>query len=134
MRIFQSLKGTCRHWGQPASFPKQSFPKQVHPDCQKVHTEGWNEMVQLAAQAAGTPDFSEIALRRTLQGIAANSFHDDTSILQVIKQGFAQSVTLSQGDGIITQQEEGTLRAFRDRLASRTTPPTPRPWAPWTKP
>ena len=39
-------------------------------------------------------------------------------MLQAIEQGFAQIVTLSQADGIITQQEEETHRAFfRDRLA-----------------
>ena len=43
-KLTASFSGTCRHCGQPASFLKQ-----VHPDCQKVHTEGWNEMVQLAA-------------------------------------------------------------------------------------
>ena len=63
-------------------------------------------MVQLAAQAAGSPTFSETALRRTLRGIATNSYNDDTSILWAIEQGFAQSVTPSQADGIITQQEE----------------------------
>ena len=56
-------------------------------------------------------------MRRTLQAIAANSYHDDTSILKAIEQGFAQSVTISQADGIITQQAEQTLRTFRDRLA-----------------
>ena len=106
------LFGTCRHCGPPAGFLKQ-----IHPGCQKVHTRGWNEIVQLAAQAAGSPTLSETALRRTLRGIAANSCHDDTSILQAIEQGFAQSVTISQADGIITQQEEQTLRAFRDQLA-----------------
>ena len=71
----------------------------------------------MAAQAAGSPAFSETAPRSTLRDIAANSYHDDTSILQAIEQGFAQSVTISRADGIITQQEEETLRAFRDRLA-----------------
>ena len=111
-KFLGTLSGTCRHCGQPAGFLKQ-----VHPGCQKVHTDGWNEMVQLAAQAAGSPTFSETALRRTIQGIAADSHHDGTSILQAIEQGFAQSVTVSQADGIITQQEDETLRAFRDQLA-----------------
>ena len=104
-RFIQSLNGTCHHCSQPAGFLKQ------------VHQDGWNEMVQLAVQAAGPASFSESALRRTLQAIAANSYHDDTSILKAIEQGFAQSVTISQADGIITQQEEQTLRTFRDRLA-----------------
>ena len=85
-------------------------------------------------QPDGSPAFSETALRRTFQSIAANSYHDDTSILQAIEQGFAQSVTISQADSIITQQEKRRCGPSVTGSPSRKTPPTPAQSTPSTRP
>ena len=42
-----------------------------YAQCQQTHTVRWNEMIQLAAQTAGSPTLSETAPHRTLQSIAA---------------------------------------------------------------
>ena len=48
-QILQSLKGTCRFCRQQAGLLQRD-----HQDCQETHRSGWQEMVQLAAQAART--------------------------------------------------------------------------------
>ena len=67
-QILQSLKGTCRFCRQPAGLLQRD-----HQDCQETHRSGWQEMVQLAAQAASAHTFNEAALRQTLQAIANRS-------------------------------------------------------------
>ena len=115
--LLNALSSTCRHCGKRAGFLKQ-----VHPDCQKAHTEGWDQMVQLAAQAAGTAGFSETALRSTLRAIAARAQATEDDISQAIADGWAQGVQHAMSDGILTQQEETNLRDFRDRMANQDLP------------
>ena len=67
-QILQSLKGTCRFCRQQAGLLQRD-----HQDCQETHRSGWQEMVQLAAQAASAHTFNEAALRQTLQAIANRS-------------------------------------------------------------
>ena len=49
--------GTCRHCGQKAGFLRKQ-----HSQCRDLHGAGIQEMVQLAAQAASTHTFNEVAL------------------------------------------------------------------------
>ena len=65
-QLFQSLNGTCRYCGQQAGLLQRD-----HPECRRTHQAGWQEMVQLAAQAASAHTFNEAALRQTL-GASAN--------------------------------------------------------------
>ena len=60
-QILQSLKGTCRFCRQQAGLLKRD-----HRECRQTHQSGWQEMVQLAAQAASAHTFNEAALRQTL--------------------------------------------------------------------
>ena len=105
--------GNCRHCGQNAGFLRKQ-----HSQCRDLHATGVQEMTQLAAQAAGSPGFSEVALRQTLRAIAARAHATEDGISQVIADGWAQGVSHAMSDGIITQDEETQLRHFRDRLVS----------------
>ena len=116
-KLLSTFSGTCQHCGQAAGFLKQ-----VHPGCQKVHQDGWNEMTQLAAQAAGTASFNETALRNTLRAIAARARATEDDISQAIAAGWAQGVQNAMSDGILTQEEETNLRDFRDRMANQDLP------------
>ena len=116
-RFLQPLKGTCRHCGQPADLFQKS-----HRQCRDLHTTGIQEMTQLAAQAAGTASFNETALRSTLRAIAARARATEDDISQAIADGWAQGVQHAMSDGILTQQEETSLRDFRDRMANRDLP------------
>jgi hypothetical protein len=60
-QILQSLKGTCRFCRQQAGLLQRD-----HQDCQETHRSGWQEMIQLAAQAATARTFNEQTLRQTL--------------------------------------------------------------------
>ena len=75
-------------------------------------------MVQLAAQAAGSPDFDENQLRLTMAAVAQRSFGNGDTVNQALEEGWKLSVDHSMADGIITQDEEPRLREFRDQLAS----------------
>ena len=111
-QLFQSLNGTCRYCGQQAGLLQRD-----HPDCQPDPPAGWQEMVQLAAQAASAHTFNEAALRQTLQAIAQRSRATGEDIDRALEEGFRQGVAQAMADGIITRDEEERLRAFRDRLA-----------------
>ena len=111
-QILQPLKGTCRFCRQQAGLLQRD-----HPECLRTHQAGWQEMVQLAAQAASAHTFNEAALRQTLQAIAQHSRATGEDIERALEEGFAQGVAQAMSDGIITRDEEERLRAFRDRLA-----------------
>ena len=111
-KFIQSLKGSCRHCGQPAGLFQYR-----HSQCRQTHTAGIQEMVQLAAQAAAAHTFNEAALRQTLSDIAQCSRATGEDIDRVLEEGFQQGVTQAMSDGILTRQEEEQLRTFRDRLA-----------------
>ena len=111
-QILQSMKGQCRYCHQQAGVFQRD-----HPDCQETHRSGWQEMVQLAAQAASAHTFNETALRQTLQAIAQRSRATGEDIDRALEEGFRQGVAQAMADGILTRGEEERLRAFRDRLA-----------------
>ena len=117
MRILQSLKGTCRYCNQNAGFLRRQ-----HGQCRDLHATGIREMTQLAAQATGTASFNETALRNTLRAIAARARATEDDISQAIADGWAQGVQHAMSDGILTQQEETSLRDFQDRMANRDIP------------
>ena len=111
-QILQSIKGQCRYCHQQAGVFQRD-----HPECQETHRSGWQEMVQLAAQAASAHTFNEAALRHTLQAIANRSRTTGEDIDRALEEGFQQGVAQAMADGIITRDEEERLRVFRDRLA-----------------
>ena len=120
--------GTCRYCGQNAGFLRRQ-----HGQCRDLHEEGMQEMTQLAAQAAGSPGFSEIALRQTLKAIAARAHATEEDISQAIATDRAHGVQHAMSDGIITQDEETQLRHFRDQLVSGDDRLVSEGVPPWTR-
>ena len=116
-QILQSLKGTCRFCRQQTSLLKRD-----HRECRQTHQTGWQEMIQLAAQAASAHTFNEAALRQTLQAIAQRSRATGEDIDRALEEGFRQGVAHAMSDGILTRDEEERLRTFRDRLALENSP------------
>ena len=57
--LIQSLSGICRYCGQNAGFLRKQ-----HGQCRDLHASGYQEMVQLAAQAAAAHTFNEAAPAR----------------------------------------------------------------------
>ena len=108
---------TCRYCNHPAGFLRKQ-----HGQCRDLHDRGIQEMVQLAAQAAGTTGFNETALRGTLQVIVARARATEDEISQGIADGWAQGVQNAMQDGILTHEEEDQLRDFRDRMAYQDLP------------
>ena len=110
--LFRSAAGTCPFCNQKAGILSRE-----HPECLRAHQAGWYEMVQLAAQAAESPDFDESQLRLTLSAVAKISYGNEDTVNQALEEGWKLGVGHSMADGIITQEEEARLREFRDQLA-----------------
>ena len=109
--------GTCRYCNQSPGFLRRQ-----HSQCRDLHAEGVQEMVQLAAQAAGTASFNENALQNTLQAIASRARATEDDVSQAIADGWAQGVSHALSDGILTHEEEENLRTFRERLLNGDLP------------
>ena len=110
--LLKSAAGTC-----PFCNKKAGILSREHPECRRAHQAGWHEMVQLAADAAGSPDFDEGHLRLTLSAVAKICYGNEDTVNQALEEGWKLGVDHSVADGIITQEEEARLREFRDQLA-----------------
>ena len=120
-KLFDSHAGVCRHCGQKAGILQRH-----HTGCEQSAQEGWQQMVALAAQAAGTPTFNEQTLRQSMSTIAQRARLGDNAVEQALEQGWKQGVAHAMSDGIISRQEEEQLRAFRDSLALEDTTADPK--------
>ena len=83
-KLLKSALGTC-----PFCRQKAGIISREHPDCRRIHQAGWQEMVQLAAQAAGSPDFDENQLRLTIWTLR---------ILSGISEGICNTMVQSGGE------------------------------------
>ena len=110
--LLRSAAGTCRYCGQRAGLIARD-----HPECRRTFDASWNQMVEIAADAARSHNFDEKTLRLTLAEIARNSYGDGATVNQALEEGWKRGVDHAMADGIITQAEETKLREFRDRLA-----------------
>ena len=110
--LLKSAAGTC-----PFCHQKAGIISREHPECRQTFQAAWSEMVQLAAQAAGTAEFDENQLRLTMAAVAQRSYADGDTVNQALETGWKLGVNHSMADGIITQEEEARLREFRDQLA-----------------
>ena len=108
------LSSTCRR-----CYQRTGLLKRTHPECALAFNTGWQEMVQLAAEAAGSLDFDETQLRLTMADIAQRSYRNGDTVTQALEADWKLGVDHSMADGIITQDEEAWLREFRDQPGPR---------------
>ena len=113
--VLKSTAGTCPFCNQNAGIFRRT-----HSQCERTYTAGWHQMVQIAAQAAGPPDFDENRLRLAMADIARRSYGNGDTVNQPLEAGWKLGVDHSMADGIITRDEEARLREFRDQLALRS--------------
>ena len=109
--ILKSAAGTCPFCNQKAGILSRE-----HPECRRTHQAGWDEMVQLAADAAGSHEFNPNSLQVALTEIARRSFGDASTVARALEEGWRRAVRKAAADGSITHEEELRLRRFRDRL------------------
>ena len=128
-QILQSLKGACRFCRQQAGLLQRD-----HPECIRTHQAGWQEMVQLAAQAASAHTFNEAALRQTLQAIANRSRATGEDIDSALEEGFAQGVAQAMSDGISPVTRRSASEPSGTVSPWRTAPRTRARWPNWTVP
>ena len=110
-KLLKSALSTC-----PFCRQKAGILTREHPECRQAHQAGWKETVDLAAQAAGSPDFDENQLRLTVAAVAQRSYGNGDTVNQALETGWKLGVDHSMADGIITQDEETRLRESRDQL------------------
>ena len=110
--LLRTAAGTCRYGGNKAGLIARD-----HPECRRTYDAGFQEMVNLGADAARTYAFDEKSLSLTLAAIAKRSYGNGSIVNQALEEGWKLGVAHSMADGILTQVEETNLREFRDRLA-----------------
>ena len=108
--LLKSAAGTCPFCNQKAGIISRE-----HPECRRTYRAGWNEMVQLAADAARSHEFNPNSLQVSLAEIARRSFGDASTVNQALEEGWRRAVRKAAADGSITHEEEIRLRRFRDR-------------------
>ena len=113
--LLKSAAATC-----PLCNQKAGILSREHQGCRRTFQAGWHEMVQLAADAAGSPDFDEEHVRLTLSAVAKISYGNEDTVNQALEEGWKLGVDHAVADGLITQAEEPRLREFRDQLALGT--------------
>ena len=109
--LLKSAAGTCPFCNQKAGILSRE-----HPECRRAHQAGWNEMVRLAADAAGSHEFNPNYLQVSLTEIARRSYGNASTVTRALEEGWRRAVRKAAGDGSITHEEEFRLRRFRDRL------------------
>ncbi|MBC7075378.1 MAG: hypothetical protein H5T98_04790 [Syntrophomonadaceae bacterium] len=103
--------GNCKYCGQPAGFLRSQ-----HKECAAKHDQGWQNMIDLAEQAArGLGDIS--GLRSKLASIASYSFIPAEQINEAIIRGWEQAVTHFIEDGDLSAEEEKQLTSFATHFA-----------------
>ena len=111
--LFRSAAGTCPFCNQKAGILSRE-----HPECLRAHQAGWHEMVQLAAQAAESPDFDgKPSCASPCPPWRRSPTGTKTPSTKHLEKGWKLGVGHSMADGIITQEQEARLREFRDQLA-----------------
>ena len=95
------LSGPCRHCGKPAGFLRRA-----HDECAQIQRASWNEMVMLAAWAAGIPHYNEDALRAGMGGIARRTYHDKPSMLNALVDGWLIGMRRPAECGTITPLDD----------------------------
>ncbi|MDE2780794.1 MAG: hypothetical protein OXI91_14130 [Chloroflexota bacterium] len=111
-RLLKSAAGTCPHCNEKAGILSRE-----HSECRRTFDSGFQEMVNLAADAARSHTFDEKSLRLALAEVARRSYGDGATVNQALEEGWKQGLAHCMADGIMTQAEESRLREFRDRLA-----------------
>ena len=109
--LLKSAAGTC-----PFCRQKAGILSREHPDCRRTHQAGWNEMVELAADAARSHEFNPNSLQASLAEIARRSYGNGSTVARALEGGWRRAVRNAAADGSITHEEEFRLRRFRDRL------------------
>ena len=80
--LLKSAAGTCSFSNQRACILSRE-----HSQCRRAYDAGFQEMVNLAAEAARDHSFNEKNLRLTLAGIAQRSHRDGNTVNQVLEEG-----------------------------------------------
>ena len=109
--ILKSAAGTCPFCNQKAGIISRE-----HPECRRTHQAGWNEMVELAADAARSHEFNPNSLQVSLAEIAKRSYGNGSTVARALEEGWRRAVRNAAADGSITHEEEFRLRRFRERL------------------
>ena len=107
----KSAAGTC-----PFCHQKAGILSREHSQYRRTFQAGWNEMVDLAADATGSHEFNPNSLQVALTEIARRSFGDRSTVNQALEEGWRGAVRKAAADGSITHEEEFRLRRFRERL------------------
>ena len=103
--LLKSAAGTCPFCNQKAGILSRE-----HPRCRRTFQVGWDEMVELALDAAKSREFHANSLRVALAEIARRSYGDASTVSRALDEGWRRAVRKAAADGSITHEEEFRLR------------------------
>ena len=84
--LLKCAAGTCWYCGQKAGVLNRD-----HPDCRRTFDTGFQEMVNLAAEAARAHSFDEKALRLSLAEIARRPYVNGATVNQARGEGWKRA-------------------------------------------
>ena len=113
--LLKSAAGTC-----PFCHQKAGLISREHPECRRTHQAGWQEMVDLAAQAAGSPDFDENQLRLTMAAVAQRSYGNQGTVNHALEAGWKLGVNHSMADQ--SSHEKSNFEHSRPSLNEKPAP------------
>ena len=101
--------GDCRYCGRGAGWFRTS-----HPGCRDAHRSGLARMVDLAAQAAERPEFTQRRVMRLLARLAQECYVPDDDLPAVLAAGWHISSMNRTVDHVPTRAETDWLRELRE--------------------
>ena len=101
--------GDCRYCGRSAGWFRTS-----HPRCRDAHRSGLARMVDLAAQAAERPEFTQRRVLQLLARLAQECYVRDEDLPAVLAAGWHISSMNRTVDRVPTRAETDWLRELRE--------------------
>ena len=90
MPLSSLLKSTADNC--PFCHQKAGIPSCEHSQCRRAFDAGWQEMINVAAEAGRTHTFNEKNLRLSLAAIAKRSYGDGNTVNQALEGGWKLGV------------------------------------------
>ena len=103
--------GNCWFCGNNAGLLRNS-----HKACEAANINGQQLIVSRAASAALAPDFNEATFQNEVAAIAERNWVGRDRVRTAMIYGWRNAVYTCLEDGILTQEEERRLYAFRNKL------------------
>ncbi|MEM3433674.1 MAG: hypothetical protein QXP27_05825 [Candidatus Methanomethyliaceae archaeon] len=106
--------GKCQFCGKDAGFFRSA-----HKECKQAYEEGSARILEIASKAALTQSYLP-ALQETINNVASTSCINAQSLMKLLARAWETAVSLALEDGVLSEDEERSLVAFKDHFSLPT--------------